>query len=31
MSRNVIGILGTAIVAVYAIVSGRWVATDAGW
>ena len=31
MSRNVVGILGTAIVAVYAIVSGRWVATDAGW
>ena len=31
MGRNVIGILGTAIVAVYAIVSGRWVATDAGW
>jgi benzodiazapine receptor len=31
MSRNVAGVLGTAIVAVYAIVSGRWVATDAGW
>lgn len=31
MSRNVVGILGTAIVAVYAIVSGRWVATDTGW
>ena len=31
MSRNVVGILGTAIVAVYAIVSGRWVATDAEW
>jgi benzodiazapine receptor len=31
MGRNVVGILGTAIVAVYAIVSGRWVATDAGW
>jgi len=31
MSRNVVGILGTAIIAVYAIVSGRWVATDAEW
>ena len=31
MGRNVVGILGTAIVAVYAIVSGRWVATDAEW
>ena len=31
MSRNVVGVLGTAIVAVYAIVSGRWVATDAEW
>jgi tryptophan-rich sensory protein len=31
MSRNVFGILGTAIIAVYALVSGRWVATDAEW
>lgn len=31
MSRNVVGIIGTAIIAVYAIVSGRWVATDAEW
>ena len=31
MSRNAVGILGTAIIAVYAIVSGRWVATDAEW
>lgn len=31
MGRNVVGVLGTAIIAVYAIVSGRWVATDAGW
>ena len=31
MSHNVVGILGTAIIAVYAIVSGRWVATDAEW
>lgn len=31
MSRYVVGILGTAIVAIYAIVSGRWVATDAEW
>ena len=31
MSRNIVGILGTTIVAVYAIVSGRWVSTDAQW
>lgn len=31
MSRTVVGILGTAIIAAYAIVSGRWVATDAEW
>lgn len=31
MGRNVVGIIGTAIVVVYAIVSGRWVATDAEW
>jgi len=31
MGRTVVGILGTAIIAVYAIVSGRWVATDADW
>jgi benzodiazapine receptor len=31
MSRNVFGIIGTAIIAVYALVSGRWVATDAEW
>jgi tryptophan-rich sensory protein len=31
MSRNVVGIIGTAIVAIYAIGSGRMVATDAAW
>jgi benzodiazapine receptor len=31
MSRNVVGILGTVIVAIYAIGSGRMVATDAEW
>ena len=31
MNRTVVGMLGTTIVAIYAIVSGRWVATDAQW
>lgn len=31
MSRNVFGIIGTAIIAVYALVSRRWVTTDAEW
>ena len=31
MSRNVVGVLGTVIVAIYAIGSGRMVATDAEW
>jgi tryptophan-rich sensory protein len=31
MSRNVVGFLGTVIVAIYAIGSGRMVATDAEW
>ena len=31
MSRTVVGIIGTIIVAIYAIGSGRWVATDAQW
>ena len=31
MSRNVVGILGTVITAIYAIGSGRMVATDAEW
>lgn len=31
MSRNLVGVLGTIIVAVYVIGSGRWVATDAEW
>jgi len=31
MSRNVVGILGTVIIANYAIGSGRMVATDAEW
>jgi tryptophan-rich sensory protein len=31
MNRTVVGMLGTIIVAIYAIVSGRWVATDAQW
>lgn len=31
MSRNVVGILGTAIIAVYMFGSGRLVATDTQW
>jgi tryptophan-rich sensory protein len=31
MSRNVVGVLGTVVIAVYAIGSGRLVATDAEW
>ena len=31
MSRNVVGVLGTAIIAIYAIGSSRWVSTDAQW
>ena len=31
MSRNVVGVLGTFIVAIYVIGSGRMVATDAEW
>ena len=31
MSRNVVGVLGTVIIAIYAIGSGRMVATDAEW
>ena len=31
MSRNIVGILGTAIVALYIIGSGRLVATDSQW
>ena len=31
MSRNVVGFLGTVIIAIYAIGSGRLVATDAEW
>ena len=31
MSRNVVGMLGTAIIAVYIIVSGRLVTTDQQW
>jgi len=31
MGRNVVGIIGTAIVAIYAIGSGRLVATDDQW
>ena len=31
MSRNLVGVLGTVIVAIYAIGSGRMVATDAEW
>ena len=31
MSRNIVGILGTAIIAIYVVLSGRWVATDAPW
>ena len=31
MGRNLVGVIGTAIVAIYAIGSGRWVATDSLW
>ena len=31
MSRNLVGVLGTVIIAIYAIGSGRMVATDALW
>lgn len=31
MSRNIVGILGTAIIAVYMFGSGRLVATDTQW
>ncbi len=31
MSRNVVGVLGTVIIAIYVIGSSRWVATDAEW
>ena len=31
MSRNVVGVLGTVITAIYVIGSGRMVATDAEW
>ena len=31
MSRNIVGITGTAIIAIYVVLSGRWVATDAQW
>lgn len=31
MSRNLVGVLGTVIIAIYAIGSGRMVATDAQW
>jgi tryptophan-rich sensory protein len=31
MSRNVVGVLGTVIIAIYAIGSGRLVTTDAAW
>jgi len=31
MSRNVVGVVGTVIIAIYAIGSSRWVATDAQW
>ena len=31
MSRNVVGVLGTVIIAIYVIGSGRLVATDAEW
>ena len=31
MSRNVVGVLGTVIIAIYIIGSSRWVATDAQW
>lgn len=31
MSRNLVGVLGTVIIAIYVIGSGRMVATDAQW
>jgi len=31
MSRNVVGVLGTVIIVIYVIGSGRMVATDAEW
>ena len=31
MGRNVVGVLGTVIIAIYVIGSGRMVATDAQW
>ena len=31
MSRNVVGVFGTVIIAIYVIGSGRMVATDAQW
>ena len=31
MSRNAVGVLGTVIIAIYVIGSGRMVATDAEW
>lgn len=31
MSRNLAGVLGTVIIAIYIIGSGRWVGTDAEW
>ena len=31
MSRNLVGVLGTVIIAIYVIGSGRMVATDADW
>ena len=31
MKHTVVGIIGTAFVAIYAICSGRWVSTDAEW
>jgi benzodiazapine receptor len=31
VSRVLVGSLGTALVAIYAIGAGRWVSTDAGW
>ncbi len=31
MSRNVVGVLGTVIIAIYVLGSGRMVATDAEW
>ena len=31
MSRNLVGVFGTVIIAIYIIGSSRWVATDAQW